>query len=108
MNTRAFYGLWLALCFIAAPILRGQTSTGEFSGTVTDASGAVVANVKITATSAETGAVRQVITDNSGGYVITLLPPGIYNLAAEAPGFRRTVQNNVELRVNQRAEPAPE
>src|SRR5947209_2682646 len=104
MNTRAFYGLWLALCFIAAPILRGQTSTGEFSGTVTDASGAVVANAKVTATSAETGAVRQVITDNAGGYVFTLLQPGVYNLSAEAPGFRRTIQNNVELRVNQRAE----
>ena len=81
-----------------------QTATGELSGNVTDASGAVVANAKVTAANAETGISRDVATDQSGNYVITLLQPGMYNLSVEAPGFRKTVQNNIELRVNQRAE----
>ncbi|MES1257987.1 MAG: TonB-dependent receptor [Acidobacteriota bacterium] len=89
---------------ILAAVLYGQTSTGEFSGFVTDASGAVVANAKVTATSAETGASREVTTDSGGSYVITFLQPGRYNLSAEAPGFRKIIQSNVELRVNQRAE----
>src|SRR5258705_12146166 len=84
--------------------LFAQTSTGEFSGSVTDSSGAIIANAKVTATSAETGAVRDVRTDQTGTFVITFLQPGIYNVSAEAPGFKKTVQNNIELRINQRAE----
>src|SRR5438477_10032475 len=104
MNGLRWYATALAIFCMADPAARAQTSTGEFNGTVTDASGALVANAKVTATSTETGAAREITTDRGGSYVITLLPPGFYNLAAEAPGFRRTVQNNVELRVNQRAE----
>lgn len=100
---RIFFRLSLFSICIAS-LGFAQTSTGEFSGNVTDASGAVVANAKVTATSAETGASREVTSDPSGGYVITFLQPGVYNLAAEAPGFKKTVQSNVELRVNQRAE----
>ncbi len=89
---------------LCAAALYGQTSTGEFSGSVTDSSGAVVPHAKVTSTSVETGAAREVNTDSSGSYVITLLQPGVYNLSAEAQGFKKTVQNNIELRVNQRAE----
>jgi hypothetical protein len=81
-----------------------QVSTGEFSGTVVDASGASVAGAKVVATNAETGVSREVSTDAAGSYVLTLLPPGTYNLSAESPGFRRVVQSSVPLQVNQRAE----
>ncbi len=97
---------WILFCAFAAlvPTAYSQTATGEFSGTVLDASGAVVASAKVTATSVETGAAREVRTDQGGNYVLTFLQPGLYNLSAEAPGFRKTVQNNIELRINQRAE----
>jgi hypothetical protein len=97
---------WILFCALVAlvPAAYSQTATGEFSGSVIDASGAVVASAKVTATSVETGAAREVRTDQGGNFVITFLQPGVYNLSAEAPGFRKTVQNNIELRINQRAE----
>ncbi len=81
----------------------GQVATAELSGQVTDASGAVVPGAKVRATNTETVVVaREVTSDSSGLYIITLLPPGSYNLAVEAAGFRRIVQSNVTLQVSQR------
>src|SRR5713101_4016999 len=94
----------ILLCLTCTLSAFAQTATGELSGNVTDASGAVVANAKVTAANAETGISRDVATDQNGNYIITLLQPGVYNLSVEAPGFRKTVQNNIELRVNQRAD----
>src|SRR5260370_20426161 len=94
----------LPLCFIAVLPALAQTSTAELSGNVTDSTGAVIANAKVTAANSETGTSREVTTNPSGFYHFTLLPPGNYNLSVEAPGFRKTVQNNLELRVNERAE----
>jgi Carboxypeptidase regulatory-like domain/TonB dependent receptor len=94
----------LLFCFIATLPALAQTATAELSGNVTDSTGASVANAKITATNPSTGFSREVSTNQSGAYVFTILQPGVYNLAAEAPGFRKTVQNNIELQVNQRAE----
>src|SRR5207249_1878264 len=81
----AFFAVMLALASVSV----AQTSTGEFSGSVTDASGAIIANAKVTATSVETGAVRDGRTDQSGSFVITFLQPGNYNVSAEAPGFKK-------------------
>ncbi|MDQ6704988.1 MAG: carboxypeptidase-like regulatory domain-containing protein, partial [Acidobacteriota bacterium] len=95
----------VSFCVLSfASLLSAQTSTAELNGNVTDASGAVVANARVTATNAGTALSRDAVTNETGSYVITLLPPGNYNLSVEAPGFRKTVQNNVELQVNQRAE----
>ncbi len=94
--------LLIALLSVAAAF--GQVATAELSGQVMDASGAAVPNAKVSATNTETGvAAREVTTDAEGLYILTLLPPGNYNLAAEAAGFRRTVQSNITLQVNQRA-----
>lgn len=96
--------LWIVglSVFCLAPLC-GQVATAELSGSVTDASGAVVPKAVVTVTNMDTGAVRQAPVDESGTYVFTLLPIGRYTVTVEAPGFRRTVQNNVELQVNQRA-----
>ena len=53
---------------------------------------------------AQTGLSREATTGQNGNYLFTILQPGTYNLSVEAQGFRRTVQNNIELQVNQRAE----
>jgi hypothetical protein len=94
----------LLLCLIASLPALAQTSTAELSGNITDSTGAVIANAKVTAANSETGTSREVTTNSSGFYHFTLLPPGNYNLSVEAPGFRKTVQNNLELRVNERSE----
>src|SRR5689334_1096503 len=81
----------------------GQVSTAELSGTVTDATGAAVANAKVTATNAGTNIERSTNTDSTGRYIIPLLPPGDYVLTAEAAGFRKSVQRGITLQVNQQA-----
>jgi hypothetical protein len=96
----AIFTLTLAL---SLPVF-SQTATAELSGTVTDSTGAVVANAKVTASNPQTGLSRETITNQTGAYNFTILPPGTYNLSVEAPGFRKTVQNNIGLQVNQRAE----
>ncbi len=104
MSAYQRFGISSFLIVLFTSSLRGQAGTAELNGNVSDASGAVVVNAKIIAANAETGAARESISSGTGSYVITLLPPGNYNLSVEAPGFRKTVQNNVELQVNQRAE----
>jgi hypothetical protein len=94
-----------AFSILAALRAYAQVSGGELVGTVTDTSGAAVPNVKVTATNADTNTlVRETVTSTEGIYTMTLLPPGRYNLAAEAASFRRSVQNGIELQTNQRAQ----
>jgi hypothetical protein len=65
-----------------------STSTGALTGTVTDASGAVVPNVTVTVTSADTGQVRTTTTSANGSYNVGLLPPGSYRVRFDAAGFK--------------------
>ena len=71
-------------------------------GTVTDPSGSVVPNVKITITSAETGLVRTITTNDVGQYVVPDLHVGHYSIKAEASGFKTAQQKDVVLQVGDR------
>ena len=90
-------------CALAASAF-GQGSTAELSGTVTDESGAAVPHAKVTLTRADTGILQPTTGDGNGEYHFTLLKPGIYSISAEAPGFKKTIQTNLELQVDQSAE----
>jgi hypothetical protein len=74
---------------------------GSIVGTVTDPSGAVIANAKITVTETGTGFVRVVTTDVEGHYVLTSLRPAQYDLKIEASGFRTYAQKGVTLLADQ-------
>ena len=100
---RSLLSSMLCLALAATIPVAAQTTTAELSGTVTDPSGAAIGKVKVTAANTGTGLTHEVLTDDSGSYLITQLPPGAYNLSAEATGFRKTVENNVTLEVSQRA-----
>jgi hypothetical protein len=80
----------LAICLLVQliPSLIAQTAaTGTLRGTVTDASGTVVANAIVTATSVDVGQTRSVTTGTDGTYKVDL-PPGNYRLKFEAIGFK--------------------
>ena len=96
---------WLVFTFLfLTAAAKAQVATGELIGTVTDSTGAAVPNAKVVATNAETGVVaRETQTDDTGNYIMTLLPPGNYNLSVEASGFRRLVRTGIPLQVSQRA-----
>ena len=103
MNARKSFATIL-LCLSFTLPAAAQTATAELSGTVSDPTGATVPNAKVTIANAQTGLSREATTGQNGNYLFTILQPGTYNLSVEAQGFRRTVQNNIELQVNQRAE----
>src|SRR6266403_1974346 len=100
---RSLLSSLLCLALAATIPVAAQTTTAELSGTVTDPSGAAIGKVKVTAANTGTGLTHEALTDDSGSYLITQLPPGAYNLSAEATGFRKTVENNLTLEVSQRA-----
>jgi hypothetical protein len=70
------------------------------SGTVRDASGAVLPGVTITVTQTDTGFSRAAVTEGGGTYVVPNLPTGPYKLEASLQGFRSYVQTGIVLQVN--------
>src|SRR5436309_2833 len=78
----------------------GQNAT--IVGTVTDPSGSIIANVKITATHVETNLTHTFTTNDAGQYVAVDLPVGHYNIKAEATGFKVAEQKGLVLNVGDR------
>src|SRR6266850_266072 len=76
--------------------LFAQSDLGRISGFVKDPSGATVANAKVTVQN-NTGIERQTTTNESGYYVITNVPPGLYTMTAEVPGFQKYQSTNNKL-----------
>src|SRR5262245_37718133 len=75
-------------------------STAQISGTVKDATGAVLPGVEVTATQTQTGIARSTISNETGAYVLPNLPLGPYKLEASLAGFRTFVQTGIVLQVN--------
>lgn len=86
----------------ALPLL-GADVTAALSGTVKDASGAVVSGATITLTNTQTNVSRTVKTGSDGTYSFTLVPVGNYKLTVEQTGFRKYVQDGIVLQVSQAA-----
>src|SRR5208283_2666395 len=83
----------LALAFSAF----AQVENGQFSGTITDQTGAAIANAKVVITNPATNSTVTVTTNSSGNYIARELPPGTYKVTVEASGFKTTSDNNVVL-----------
>jgi hypothetical protein len=78
-----------------------MAQTASISGVVMDATAAVVPQAKITARNLATNASRSTLTDGSGIYAVTSLPPGIYDMVVEKAGFKAVEYSRVELTVDQ-------
>jgi len=93
--------LWLLLS-AAMPHLVGQVNTGDVLGTVTDVSGAVIPNAKVTIKNTATGVARTVQTGKTGDYSFSLLQPGTYEVTIEAKDFRIFVTRDLNLSAGDR------
>jgi hypothetical protein len=91
----------LLLFLESSPRLFSQTSTGSLSGIVRDESGAVITSAKITLTDIETNVGRTTESNTLGYYSFPLLPPAVYRLEADRPGFKHFVRQSVKLDVGQ-------
>jgi Carboxypeptidase regulatory-like domain len=78
----------IAFLLLAASALLAQSERASISGTVHDASGAVVSDAKITAVETATNSSTTVTTNGVGDYTIPNLAVGIYNVRVERDGFR--------------------
>src|SRR2546427_211421 len=79
----------LALELVTTNIVSAQVPTGAITGLVTDSTSARISGASVTITNRETGLKRTVITSDIGNYSAAVLLPGLYEVAAEAPGFTR-------------------
>ena len=89
-----------ALCLAAAILLpetsfSQSTTTAVLSGTIADASGAVVPGAKAIATNPGTNLTRESSSDNHGQYRFSLLPPGTYQIRIEKQGFSASAKKIV-------------
>ena len=88
-------------------LLISQPSAGQvtaaISGKVEDASGAAMSGVAVSVTNLETGAVRSVVSDDSGEFRAMSLPVGPYIVKAEKAGFRTQIRSGITLVVGQEA-----
>jgi carboxypeptidase family protein/TonB-dependent receptor-like protein len=78
-----------------------QSSTGSISGTVTDKNHAFVLGATVIGKNTATGFVRSAVTNSSGLYRLTEIPPGPYEITIEAAGFRKLERGAIILDVGQ-------
>ncbi len=96
--------IWIAALIVVPghdPVL-AQVVNGSVSGTVTDHTGAVIPNTKITITSKDTNAVKMAATDSHGFYSVQDLAPGDYVITGSADGFDQFESSDVPLTIGAR------
>ena len=92
--------LMCVFLLFAATGVWAQSTTGDIAGTVTDASGAVVPNAKVTLTNTDRNqVVRTITTSSDGSYSAPLLPIGHYSIKVTASGFTTYTQTGIVLNV---------
>ncbi len=93
----------LQFCLVAISMLLvalgafAQVQNGQFTGTVTDPSGAAIPNAKVTVTNMGTNLSVTTTTNQSGLYTARELPIGTYKITAEAKGFKTSSNANLTL-----------
>jgi hypothetical protein len=98
---KAILTILLLICILLATgNVFAQTGSGNISGIVQDASKAVMPGVSVTLTNNETGVVNTAVSNETGSYIFASVPPGAYKLAAQLPGFKESVANNLRVGPN--------
>ena len=97
------FGCGLVAVCLMFPLVLHADVTGSITGTVTDPSGATLANAVVILRNGDTGLERKIQADSTGNYEFLAVPVGEnYSVRVEAPGFRAGVQTGIKLEVNQR------
>lgn len=97
---KTFALLLASVLLIPAGVLAQNIVTGGISGTITDPTGAVVADAKVSLKSNTTGESQTAVTGSSGLYNFPLLKPGSYTVSVSQTGFR-SVNETVDVQLAQ-------
>src|SRR5262249_36276586 len=93
--------LLLALiCVSAVTVVAGQAVKGSLLGTITDSNAAAASGATVTIIETRTNITSTAITNANGNYVFSSIQDGVYRVEAVLKGFRKVVQENVEVKVN--------
>ncbi len=90
-----------SLLLVAPCLLIAQGATGRIVGRVADPTGAVLSHAKVTLTNQATGIMRDTLTGDSGDYSFVEVAPGTYSVEFELTGFKKNIQKNITVDVNQ-------
>ena len=88
------YRLAAGFAFFSASLM-AQTFLGGIRGSVTDKSGAVIPEAKVTVTDEGTGIARSTVSNAEGGYTFNALNPATYDVVVEKPGFKKLEQKGI-------------
>jgi len=91
-----FFGI-VFVCLVCPVATFAQSSNATIGGTVSDASGALIPGVTITATNNGTGVASSALSNETGTYNIPSLLPGVYTVRAELPAFQTQTYTDVRL-----------
>jgi len=98
--------LFVVFCLVVlsvSPLLYGQAN-GSISGTVSDKTGSVISGATVKILSQGTGISREAKTDDTGHYLVPLLPVAYYTVHVESQGFQSAEQKDVRLQVDEHRE----
>jgi hypothetical protein len=80
-----------------------QQATAQITGTIRDASHAIVVGAKVTLRNTDTNIAKVATSNKDGDYLFTLIPIGTYELSVEQTGFSKYVRKGITLVINQNA-----
>lgn len=92
----------IAVCLSVAVNVFGQEFRATITGNVNDPNGAVVPGATITIKNVETNVAATVRTNEDGSFTVPFLIPGKYNISATGDGFKTSIRENVEVKVDDR------
>jgi Carboxypeptidase regulatory-like domain len=94
-------GFWAALGLLLAVIAPAQQPDAQITGIITDSSGAVVPNARITIVNVDTGMKGEALSNESGNYAFSNLRPGTYRVTVSHSGFETVERSSITLVISQ-------
>jgi outer membrane receptor protein involved in Fe transport len=96
--------LVVSLCLAICGLAWSQETRGTISGKISDPSGAVIPGASVVVTNTAMGTKVTLETNQGGFYEGSYLIPGMYQIEAAAPGFKKVIRGSIEVRVADRLE----
>jgi carboxypeptidase family protein/TonB-dependent receptor-like protein len=94
--------LLVIICvFLLVSTAFAQSDRGTITGTVSDATSAVIPGANVTATNTQTQAKYETVSTETGNYTLAQLPAGVYELTVELPGFKKFTRQGITVQVAQ-------
>jgi Carboxypeptidase regulatory-like domain len=89
-----------AVCLLVPAMTQAQELRGKITGRVTDPSGAVIPGATVKVTDVARATTSTLITNEEGLFDAPYLVPGTYQVVVELAGFKKALEDNVQVAIN--------